>query len=89
MKKNKQMKTISLFPFNPSTNVHFAIPKSAFVKITIFDILGREIETIVYEKLNAGIYNTDWNAVKYSSGVYFYKLISSDFTETKKMILLK
>ena len=77
-------------PFNPSTNIHFAIPKSAFVKITVLDILGREIETIVDEKLSAGTYNADWDASKYSSGVYFYKLVvAGEFGETKRMILVK
>jgi len=80
-------------PFNPSTNINFAIPKSSYVKLTIFDILGREVATIVNEKLNAGTYNTNWSAEggasKYSSGVYFYKLEAVDFIETKKMILIK
>jgi subtilisin-like proprotein convertase family protein len=76
-------------PFNPSTNIHFAVPKSSSVKIAIYDMLGRELETIVNEKLDAGTYNANWNALKYSSGVYFYKLTAGDFTEFKKMILLK
>lgn len=52
-------------------------------------MLGREIETIVNEQLNAGTYEVDWSADKFSSGVYYYKLEASDFTETKKMILIK
>jgi len=76
-------------PFNPSTNIKFAIPKSGFVKLTIFDMLGREVETLVNENLNAGTFNADWNALKYSSGVYFYKLQAGEFSETKKMIFIK
>ena len=52
-------------------------------------MLGREIETLVNENLNAGTYNADWNAASYTSGVYFYKIETAGFTETKKMILVK
>lgn len=76
-------------PFNPVTNIKFSIPKSSFVKVTIFDVNGREVETIVNQNMSAGIYNADWNAAKYSSGVYLYKLEAGKFSETKKMILLK
>jgi subtilisin-like proprotein convertase family protein len=76
-------------PFNPATNIKFAVPSAGFVKILIFDMLGREVETLVNEKLNAGIYNADWDASKYSSGIYFYKLETGNFTEAKKMILVK
>ena len=55
----------------------------------MFDILGHEVETLVNENLNAGTYNADWNAANYSSGVYFYKIETVGFTETKKMILVK
>ena len=76
-------------PFNPSTKIQFDIPKSSFVKLVIYDIIGREVATLVNEELKAGIYETGWNAVNYSSGVYFYKLVTDGFTETKKMILTK
>lgn len=76
-------------PFNPSTNIEFAIPKAAFVSLVVYDLLGREIETLVSKELNAGTYRADWNATKYTSGVYFYKLITEGFSETKKMILAK
>jgi len=52
-------------------------------------MLGREIETLVNENLNAGTYNADWNAANYSSGIYFYKLETVDFSEIKKMVLVK
>ncbi len=76
-------------PFNPTTNIHFAIPRSSFVKLIVYDMLGREVETLVNENLSAGTYNADWNAANYSSGVYFYKLETENFTETKKMLLIK
>ena len=76
-------------PFNPITNIKFQLPNSGFVKLTVFDMLGREVETLVNENLSAGTYNVDWKASKYSSGVYFYKLQSGDYSEIKKMILVK
>lgn len=76
-------------PFNPATNIRFAIPGSGFVKLTVFDMLGREVETLVNENLNAGTYNADWIAANYSSGVYFYSLLSGEFSEIRKMVLIK
>lgn len=76
-------------PFNPMTNVEFAIPQSAFVKLTVFDILGRVVETLVNEQLSAGTYKADWNAANHPSGVYFYKLQTENFSESKRMILVK
>lgn len=76
-------------PFNPVTKIRFEIPSSAFAKIVVYDISGKETETLVNENFREGVYETDFNGSKYSSGVYFYKLITKDFTETKKMILIK
>jgi hypothetical protein len=76
-------------PFNPVTNIKLDVPKSANVKVSVFDMLGREIEVLVNEQLNAGSYKVSWNASKYSSGVYFYKIFTSDYTATKKMMLVK
>ncbi|MCI0715713.1 MAG: T9SS type A sorting domain-containing protein, partial [Chlorobi bacterium] len=76
-------------PFNPQTNIEFAIPRASIVQLAVYDMLGKGIEILVNEKLNAGIFKTGWNASVYPSGVYFYKLTSGDFTETKKMILMK
>jgi hypothetical protein len=76
-------------PFNPTTKIKFEIPKNSFVKLTVFDILGREIETLVNEKLNVGTYSISWDADLYPSGVYLYKLKAGDFTYTKRMILIK
>jgi len=76
-------------PFNPMTRIKFNITKASNVNITVFDVLGRHITTLVNEKLNAGTYETDWNANNMPGGVYFYKIESDEFTETKKMILVK
>ncbi|MCI0448810.1 MAG: T9SS type A sorting domain-containing protein [Chlorobi bacterium] len=76
-------------PFNPSTKINFSIPKSSLVKITVFDPLGRVVETIVNQNLKAGYYSATWNAGNLPSGVYFYKILANEFTQTKKMILVK
>ena len=76
-------------PFNPTTNIRFDIPKSSYVKLIIYDILGREIKTLVNENLNAGRYEVSWDGSSYPSGVYFYKLIADNFIDVKKMVLLK
>jgi hypothetical protein len=76
-------------PFNPVTNIRFQIPKPGFAEVKIFDMLGKEAVTLVSEQLNPGTYEVQWNAANYSSGVYYYKLIAGDYSETKKMILIK
>jgi plastocyanin len=76
-------------PFNPVTDIKFDIPKASYVKLSVLNILGQEVEILVKQQLNAGRYNADWNASNYPSGVYFYKLESADFTDTKKMVLIK
>jgi hypothetical protein len=76
-------------PFNPTTTIKFDIPKLSNVKISVYDITGKELEVLVNEKLQAGTYQTTLNASNFSSGVYFYRLQTEDFSETKKLILLK
>ena len=76
-------------PFNPVTNIKFGIPKSGFVKITVYDLLGREVITLVNEQMQPGSYNVDWDASNYPSGVYFYMLESGNYYESKKMVLIK
>jgi hypothetical protein len=70
-------------PFNPSTSISFEIPSPSFVKLTIYDALGRDVSTLVNEKLNAGSYEWDWNAGNLTSGMYYYTLKAGDFVETK------
>jgi len=76
-------------PFNPTTTISFDIPSRSFVSLKIFDILGREVSTIVSGELEAGSYTRRWNARNMASGVYFYRLTAGSFVETKKLILLK
>jgi len=76
-------------PFNPSTKIKFDISKTSDAKIVIYDILGKEIETIVNESLKPGNYEVEWNASNFSSGVYFYKLVAGSFTDVQKMVLVK
>ena len=76
-------------PFNPDTKIKFSIPFSSFVRLTIFDELGREVTKLVENNLDAGVYELDWDGSGFTSGVYYYKLESDSFSETKKMFLLK
>lgn len=81
-------------PFNSKTRIKFGIPlsplyESGFVTLKIFDILGREITVLVNEQLKPGMYEVDWDASNYTSGVYYYQLIAGDYTETRKMVLVK
>ncbi|CAN5539730.1 hypothetical protein BH10BAC5_BH10BAC5_05780 [soil metagenome] len=76
-------------PFNPVTRINFSIPQSTFVKLSVFDMTGREISSLVNEDLSAGSYSYTFNAEKLSSGIYFYKLSSENFSETKKLMLVK
>jgi hypothetical protein len=76
-------------PFNPVTNIEFAVAKLSVVKIAVYDMLGREVEILVNKELKPGSYKADWDASNYPSGVYFYKLLTDDFAQTKKMILVK
>ncbi|MDD5362443.1 MAG: T9SS type A sorting domain-containing protein [Ignavibacteria bacterium] len=76
-------------PFNPVTAIKFDVPENVFVKIRIYDITGKEISTPVNEFLKAGSYRTDWNASSYSSGVYYYRIETGKYSETRKMILVK
>ncbi len=76
-------------PFNPSTVIKFQVPSSSSVKIVVFDALGREVATLVNEQLQAGTYEVDWDATNYPSGVYFYKLIADNFSQNRKMIIIK
>jgi len=81
-------------PFNPSTKIRFTIPKAGAqnnmpVQLKVYDILGRELETLVNESLKPGTYEADFDGSKYSSGVYYCRLIIGDLSETRKMILNK
>ena len=76
-------------PFNPATTIKFQIPVSDNVKITVFDILGRKIEVLTNGFFNAGFYSIDFKAEKITSGIYYYKIETGNYTDTKKMMLIK
>lgn len=76
-------------PFNPVTNIKYEIPKLGLAKLTIYDLLGREIVTLVNEQLQPGSYSVNWDASNFPSGVYFYRIEADDFVESRKMVLLK
>jgi hypothetical protein len=76
-------------PFNPSTVIKYHLSTATHVRMTIFDMLGREVRTLLNEQKSAGSYQVSWNASGVPSGVYFYRLQAGSFSETKKLILLK
>jgi hypothetical protein len=76
-------------PFNPTTSLQFALPKTEHVLVRVYDMLGREETTLVDETLPAGRYTVTWNASRAASGVYFYRIAAGPFIDTKRMLLLK
>ncbi|MFZ2323880.1 MAG: T9SS type A sorting domain-containing protein [Ignavibacteriaceae bacterium] len=76
-------------PFNPVTIISYQLPETEFVTLKIYDILGNEVVTLVNEEKPAGSYNVSFDASKLPSGVYFYTLITDNFKQSKKMILMK
>ena len=76
-------------PFNPSTNISFSLAKTSIATLKIFDVLGKEVATLVNEEKPAGEYKIQFNAGNLSSGIYFYTLRAGSFSETKKIILMK
>ena len=76
-------------PFNPITRIAFFIPEDEHVSLKVFDILGREITTIVDNNLMVGRHKVEWDASSCISGIYFYRITAGGFVETKKMLLLK
>ena len=76
-------------PFNPTTNIRFAIPQSSFVTLKVYNILGKEIATLVNEQKESGIYDVNFDASDLASGVYVYKIQAGNFSATKKLMLMK
>lgn len=76
-------------PFNPSTVIKYSVPQRSMVSLRIYDITGREVQSLVNQEMNAGNYQVTFNASKLASGVYFYSIRSNDFVSTKKMMLIK
>ena len=76
-------------PFNPSTHVQFSVADERFVSLKVYDILGREVSTLVGERMHPGTYVVEWNAAQCSSGMYFVRLEAGSFSATRKVILMK
>ena len=76
-------------PFNPVTTIEFVIRQSSFVHLTIHDLLGREVATLVNEKLAPGTYTRQWDAIGFTSGVYFYRLSAGELVQTRKLVLVR
>lgn len=76
-------------PFNPITNIKFQILNYGNVILKVYDILGKEIKTLVNENLQPGTYSIRFDATGLSSGVYFYRMNAGDFVETKRMVLVR
>ncbi len=76
-------------PFNPATNIKFALPKAAEVKIDVFNVLGQHVSTLVNTKKQAGYHVINFDANRFSSGMYFYTIQTDNFSKVKKMLLVK
>jgi hypothetical protein len=76
-------------PFNPVTKIKFMLKENGFVTMKIYDVLGKEVANIINENLKSGTYEIPFNAGQLSSGIYFYKLQSGDFSDIKKMVVIK
>ena len=76
-------------PFNPSTRIAFALARTGRTKVVVYDLLGREVETLVNREMNPGYYELNIDAVNFPSGVYFYKITSAGFVQTKKMVVMR
>jgi hypothetical protein len=76
-------------PFNPTTHIKFDLKNNGFVKLTVYDILGREVKILVNEYRRTGKYEVEWNAESFPSGIYFYKIQAGMFVDVKKMLLIR
>lgn len=76
-------------PFNPNTNIKFELPKSSVVRLSVFDMLGREVSVLVNDRRNAGVHEVRFSGSNLASGVYFYRLQAGEFVSTKKLVILK
>ena len=76
-------------PFNPITTINFQIPIANNVDLSIYNLLGQKIETLVSGRQPAGRYQVEWDARGFASGVYFYKIEAGNFIEVKKMIIIR
>ncbi|MGB6648667.1 MAG: T9SS type A sorting domain-containing protein, partial [Bacteroidota bacterium] len=76
-------------PFNPETSIRFSLTSSSYIKLSVYDLLGRDVATLLSGEYSPGEFQVVWNAIGFPSGVYVYRLIAGDYVETKSMMLLK
>lgn len=76
-------------PFNPATNISFALPKSTYVKLIVYDMLGREVARPVDGQLAAGYHTVTWDASRVASGIYIYRLSTAEFVQIRRMVVVK
>ncbi len=76
-------------PFNPSTSIKYELPRASLVRLSVYDIVGREVSVLVNERKNAGSYQVKFDGAGLSSGVYFYRLHAGDFLQTRKLCLIR
>jgi hypothetical protein len=76
-------------PFNPATHFRFSISDLGFVTLKIYDVIGKEVATLIREELRPGNYTVRWDASQFPSGIYFSRLLAGTFSTTRKLVLLK
>ena len=76
-------------PFNPSTTINFSIPQSSIVTLKVFNTLGQEVKTLVNQNMESGVHSISFDASELNSGIYFYRLDAGQFSEVRKMTLIK
>ena len=76
-------------PFNPATTISYGVPYDSFIKLTIYDMMGREVAILFNDIKPAGYHEIIWNADNHSSGMYFVQMVSSEYLKTQKLMLVK
>ena len=76
-------------PFNPSTTIKYQLPNASYVNLTVYDVLGRQVSTLVNERRDAGVHEVKFDAAGLASGVYFYRLTAGSYVDTKKLLLVR
>jgi hypothetical protein len=76
-------------PFNPTTTINYELRTTNYVDLSVFNLLGQKVATLVSEKQAAGKHKMQWNASGFASGVYYYRITAGNFTETKKLVLIR
>ena len=76
-------------PFNPSTTIEFNLPQASYVQLKVYNALGEEIETLIRQNLFSGLHQVKFNGINLSSGIYYYQITAGEFSQVRKMMLLK